>query len=81
MSIEEAIDSLKSEYRKKEDNCTVLLNSLNEEIRQGRRIGKDYTQLRKEQARLSAQKQAYVQAFYDIDSLLDHVTGEDLEDD
>jgi|GEM_PF-3631420 len=58
-------------YDKKVNDCETLLAKIRMEINRKRRIGVNYSVEVKERATLNAQKQAYIQASADFESLLD----------
>jgi hypothetical protein len=67
------IEALKKMYRQKQEHCQTLISASEERIRLLRKTKQSMVSERKDWAILHAQKQAYVQAEYDIDSLLDHI--------
>ena len=70
-----AIEQFISEYSTKVDNCDVLINKHESDVRTYRQANDKaaITGARKELTHLLAQRQAYVQAGADFDSLLDYV--------
>lgn len=73
--MKEHIEKMIAEYKAKLNDTDVLLDVAGESIRRDRKANnKDlYMIHRKEQAALFAQRQCYVQAIADFDSLLDYV--------
>ena len=73
--MKEEIEKMKSQYDLKIEDCDKLINSFRRDIAIDRRSGNDKgaDSLRKERAIFQARRQAYVQAKYDFDSLLDYV--------
>lgn len=69
------IEKLIAEYEEKIKICDELISNLEFNIKQHRRNSNEfgYNECRKELALKQVQRQAYVQAKVDIDSLLDHV--------
>ena len=72
------IGKLLVEYQLKINDCETLLDHKHELIGKNRHEKnlENVAALRKEQAIIRAQKQAYVQAKADIDSLIDYVNTE-----
>lgn len=73
MNIEDEINLLKTEYKIKQQNCDKLILASENRIRLLRKTNSPLDSERKDWAILQAQRQAYVQAESDIDSLLDHL--------
>jgi hypothetical protein len=73
VSIEDEIEKLKAEYKLKQQACDKLILASENRIRLLRKTKQSKTSERKDWAILQAQRQAYVQAECDIDSLLDHL--------
>lgn len=70
------IGKLKRDYDAKIDDCDTLIDCQRKSISRLRRVSgaeDDVAALRKERAITQAQRQAYVQARADIDSLLDYI--------
>lgn len=68
-----AISKMKADYELKIEGCDKLISHLRISIATNRRNGREdkNKDLRKERAIEQAKRQAYVQAKYDFDSLLD----------
>tara|TARA_R110002096_G_scaffold215109_1_gene402856 strand:- start:33 stop:254 length:222 start_codon:yes stop_codon:yes gene_type:complete len=73
--MKEAIEYLIEQYKQKEKDCDTLLSVIAKRITEYRRSGDEISiqTQRREQAILFAQRQAYVQARADIDSLIDYL--------
>ena len=71
----QAIEKMKAEYDLKIDDCDKLISILRVNITANRRDlqGQGNDTLRVDRAIEQAKRQAYVQAKYDFDSLLDYV--------
>ena len=69
------IEKMKAEYDLKIESCDKMINHLRELITSNRRNqqGEGSETLRNNRKVEQAKRQAYVQAKYDFDSLLDHV--------
>ena len=69
------IEKLKTDYELKIKNCDILIDHTSESIKTYRsKDNKDLiNSFRKDRAIEQAKRQAYVQAKYDFDSLLDYV--------
>lgn len=74
--VKQKIEKSIAEYSLKAGDCDKLLASLQIRIISERKAGNDTNDLRKEQAVLFAQRQAYIQASVDFDSLLDYLEDE-----
>ena len=70
-----AILKMKDEYEFKIQDCDEVIASYRKKITANRKSGNDAESdcLRKDRAIEQAKRQAYVQAKYDFDSLLDYV--------
>lgn len=64
------LEKLMFEYTKKIENCDTLIAAYTEEIRGLRNQGQSTESERKDRAIVQAQKQAYIQAKVDFESLL-----------
>tara|TARA_R110000787_G_scaffold285086_1_gene399803 strand:+ start:216 stop:437 length:222 start_codon:yes stop_codon:yes gene_type:complete len=73
--MEQAIEKMKAEYDLKIDDCDKMIGILRVNIAANRRDlqGQGNDTLRVDRAIEQAKRQAYVQAKYDFDSLLDYV--------
>jgi hypothetical protein len=70
------IEKMKEQYDFKIDGCDKVIRHLRESIKINRKLGTDVDEakrLRKDRAIEQAKRQAYVQAKYDFDSLIDYV--------
>jgi len=70
-----AISKMKADYDRKLEDCDKLISHLRIQISTNRRNGHDQENetLRRDRAIEQAKRQAYMQAKYDFDSLLDYV--------
>ena len=73
--MEQAISKMKGDYDRKIEDCDKIIKHLRQLICNNRRDGNDSHDgsLRKDRAIEQAKRQAYVQAKYDLDSLLDYI--------
>ena len=73
--MKDAILKMKADYDRKIEDCDKIINHLRQLICNNRRVGTDLQDgsLRKDRAIEQAKRQAYVQAKYDFDSLLDYI--------
>ena len=72
----EEIEKIKAQYDLKIEDCDKVIRHLRESIKINRKLGVDVDEakrLRKDRAIEQAKRQAYVQAKYDFDSLIDYV--------
>jgi len=74
--MQQEIEKMKGHYDLKIADCDKVINHLRKAIKTNRKQGVDVDgakRLRNERAIEQAMRQAYVQAKYDFDSLLDYV--------
>ena len=73
--MEAEINKMKDEYEFKIQDCDEIISSYRKKIAANRKSGNDEESehLRKDRAIEQAKRQAYVQAKYDFDSLLDYI--------
>lgn len=73
--MKDEIEKLKTDYDLKIESCDILINHSSENIKQYRSAANKsiIDSLRKDRAIEQAKRQAYVQAKYDFDSLLDYI--------
>lgn len=73
--MKEEIEKLMSEYDLKIENCDILIEHISDSIRKYRSETNKgiVNSFRKDRAIEQSKRQAYVQAKYDFDGLLDHV--------
>ena len=72
----EEIEKMKAQYDVKIEDCDKMIDHLRELIEINSKFGTDVDEaklLRKDRVIEQAKRQAYVQAKYDFDSLLDYV--------
>jgi len=67
----EDIEKMMLEYDRKIEDCDTQIRHQRKAISICRRSDENCSQLRKERAIVQAQRQCYVQAKYDFDSLID----------